>query len=114
MGERGRQREGKHLLALNGYVTRRKDRKDRRGGGGLIDATEEVSAQCDIDLSDCNEEILWCRLAEGNILAGVCYNFTSNMQEEEAKIHSNIIQACSRMSNKEVMLCGDFNHNTIN
>ena len=23
-------------LALNGYVTRRKDRKDRRGGGGLI------------------------------------------------------------------------------
>ena len=101
-------------LALNGYVTRRKDRKDRRGGGGLIYATEEVSAQCDIDLSDCNEEILWCRLAEGNILAGVCYNSTSNMQEEEAKIHSNIIQAYSRMSNKEVLLCGDFNHNTIN
>ena len=100
-------------LALNGCVTRRKDRKDRRGGGVLIEATEEVSAQCDIDLSDCNEEILWCRLAEGNILAGVCYNSTSNMQEE-AKIHSNIIQACSRMSNKEVMLCGDFNHNTIN
>ena len=101
-------------LALNGCVTRRKDRKDRRGGGGLIYATEEVSAQCDIDLSDCNEEILWCRLAEGNILAGVCYNSTSNMQEEEAKIHSNIIKAYSRMSNKEVMLCGDFNHNTIN
>ena len=98
-------------LALNGYVTRR---KDRRGGGGLIYATEEVSAQCDIELSDCNEEILWCRLAEGKILAGVCYNSTSNMQEVEAKIYSNIIQACSRTSNKEVMLCGDFNHNTIN
>ena len=92
-------------LALNGYVTRRKDRKDRRGGGGLIYSTE---------LSDCNEEILWCRPAEGNILAGVCYNSTSNMQEEEAKINSNIIQVCSRMSNKEVMLCGYFNHNTIN
>ena len=39
---------------------------------------------------------------------------TSNMQEEEAKINSNIIKACSRTSNKEVMLCGDFNHNTIN
>ena len=140
-------------LALNGCVTRRKDRKDRRGGGGLIYATEEVSAQCDIYLSDCNEEILWCRLAESNILAGVCYNSTSNMlqlaesnilagvcynstsnmlqlaesnilagvcynstsnMEEEAKIHSNIIQACSRTSNKEVMLCGGFNHNTIN
>ena len=101
-------------LALNGCVTRRKDRKDRRGGGGLIYATEEVSAQCDIDLSDCNEEILWCRLAEGNILAGVCYNSTSNMQEEEAKINSNIFKAYSRTSNKEVMLCGDFNHNTIN
>ena len=111
-------------LALNGCVTRRKDRKDRRGGGGLIYATEEVSAQCDIDLSDCNEEILWCRLTEGNILAGVCYNSTSNMlqlaegnilagvcynstsnMQEEGKIHSNIIKVCSRTSNKEVMLC---------
>ena len=36
------------------------------------------------------------------------------MQEEEAKINSNIIKACSRTSNKEVMLCGYFNHNTIN
>ena len=100
-------------FALNGYVTMRKDRKDRRGGGVLIYAKEEVSAQCDIELSDCNEEILRCRLAEGNILAGVCYNSTSNMQEE-AKIHSNIIKACSRTSNKKIMLCGDFNHNTIN
>ena len=48
-------------FALNGYVTMR---KDRRGGGVLIYAKE---------LSDCNEEILWCRLAGGNILAGVCY-----------------------------------------
>ena len=100
-------------LALNGCVTRRKDRKDRRGGGVLIDATEEVSAQCDIDLSDCNEEILWCRLAEGNILAGVCYNSTSNMQEE-AKIHSNIISLQQNVKQRSnVMLC-DFNHNTIN
>ena len=80
----------------------------------LIYAKEEVSAQCDKELSDCNKEILWCRLAGGNILAGVCYISTSNMQEEEAKIHSNIIKACSRTSNKEVMLCGDFNHNNIN
>ena len=87
-------------VALNGYITMRKDRKDRRDGGGLIYAKEEVSAQCDIELSDCNEEILWCRLAEGNILAGVCYNSTSNMQEEETQINSNIIKACSRMSNK--------------
>ena len=98
-------------FALNGYITMRKDRRD---GGVLIHAKVEVSAQCDIELSDCNEEILWCRLAEGNILAGVCYNSTSNMQEVEAIIHSNIIKACSRTSNKEVMLCGDFNHNTIN
>ena len=49
-------------LALNGCVTRRKDRKDRRGGGGLIYATVEVSAQCDIDLSDCNEEVGWQRV----------------------------------------------------
>ena len=54
------------------------------------------------------------RLAEGNILAGACYNSTSDMQEEKANIHSNITKACSRMSNKEIMLCGDFNHNTIN
>ena len=74
----------------------------------LIYAKEEVSAQSDIELSDCNEEILWSRLAGGNILS------TSNMQEEEAKINSNIIKECSRMSNKEVMLCEDFNHNTIN
>ena len=87
-------------FALNGYVTTMKDRKARRGGGVLIYATVEVSAQCDIDLSDCNEEILCCRLAEGNIRAGVCYNSTSNMQEEEAKIHSNIIKACSRTSKK--------------
>ena len=40
------------------------DRKDRRDGGVLIYAKEEGSAQCDIELSDCNEEILWCRLAE--------------------------------------------------
>ena len=93
-----------HLMT----VTMRKDRKDRRDGGGLIYAKEEVSAQCDIELSDCNEEILRCRLAEGNILAGVCYNSTSNMQEEEAKNHSNIIKACNITSNKEVMLCGDF------
>ena len=78
-------------------LTMRKDRKDRRGGGVLIYTKEEVIAQCDIELSDCNEEIRWCRLAEGNILAGVCYNFTSNMQEEEANINSNIIDACSRM-----------------
>ena len=80
----------------------------------LIYTKEEVSAQCGIELSDCNEEIMWCRLAGGIILAGVCYNSTSNMQEEEANIHSNIIKACSRMSNKEIMLCGDFNHNTTN
>ena len=46
---------------------------------------QKKSAQCDIELSDCNKEILWRRLAGGNILAGVCYNSTSNMQEEEAK-----------------------------
>ena len=66
-------------FALNDYIIMRKDRKNRRGGGMLIYAKEEVSAQCDTELSDCNEEILWCRLAEGNILAGVCYNSTSNM-----------------------------------
>ena len=98
-------------FALNGYVIMRKDRKDRRGGGMLFYAKEEVSARCDIGLSDCNEEILWCRLAGGNILAGVCYNSTSNILEEEAKIHCNIIRVCSRMSNKE-MLCED--QNTIN
>ena len=48
----------------------------------LIYAKEEVSAQCDIELSDCNEEILWCRLTGGHILAGVCYNSTSNTQEQ--------------------------------
>ena len=36
------------------------------------------------------------------------------MQEEEATIHSKLNKAYSRMSHKEVMLCGDFNHNTIN
>ena len=36
------------------------------------------------------------------------------MQEEEVKIHSNITKACSRTSNKELMLCGDFTHNTTN
>ena len=83
--------------------------------GVLIYAKEEVSAQCDIDLSDCNEKILWCRLAEGNILAGACYSSTSsNMQEKETNIHSNIIKACSRMLNKEMMLCRNFSHNTIN
>ena len=101
-------------FALNGYVTMRKDRKGRRGGGVLIYAKEEISAQCEVEISDCNEEILWRRLAEGNILAGVCYNSTFNMQEEEANIHFYIIEACSRTSNKEVVLCGDFNHNTIN
>ena len=58
-------------LALNGYVTMRKDRKGRRGGGVLICAKEEISAQREIEISDCSEDILWCRLAEGNILAGV-------------------------------------------
>ena len=37
-------------FALNGYVTVRKDRKDRRDGGVLICAKEEISAQCDIEL----------------------------------------------------------------
>ena len=101
-------------FALNGYVTMRRNRKDGRGGGVLICAKEEVSAQCDIDLSDCNEEILWCKLTGGNILAGVCYNCISNMQEEDTKSHPNIIKTCNRMSNKEIMLRGDFNHNTIN
>ena len=70
-------------FALNGYVIMRKDRKDRRGGGVLFYAKEEVSVQCDIGLSDCNEEILWCRLAKGNILAGVCYNSTCKKNKQQ-------------------------------
>ena len=52
-------------FALNGYVTKRKDSKDRRGGRVLIYAKEEVSAQCDMELSDCNKEILWCKAGRG-------------------------------------------------
>ncbi len=45
------------------------------------------------------------------ILIGVCYHSTSASTEEEQALHALISKACEM--NDNVMICGDFNHRTI-
>ncbi len=43
---------------------------------------------------------------------GVCYHSTSSTAEEEVALHQLIIRAC--IAYKDILICGDFNHRTIN
>ena len=79
----------------------------------MIHVKEEIAVTEETHLMEENVEILWCRLASSKILLGVCYNSSSNSVAEQEKIYKNIEKVCSQLCNKEAMICGDFNHKSI-
>ncbi len=59
-------------------------------------------------------DTVWIKLKtlNGEICIGVCYHSTSSMAEEEVTLHQLISRAC--IAYKDILICGDFNHRTIN
>ena len=80
-------------LGLEGYVTFRKDRMGRRGGGVLLYIKETIPAY-EVQLkeeADCNEAI-WCNLVTGHttVTIGVEYRCPNITKQNNEKIHSAI------------------------
>ena len=98
-------------LALTGYVTFRKDRRERRGGGVILYIKESIQAY-EITLkseADC-EEAIWCNIVNSNsTLTIVVYRSPDIGQEEDVKLQ----KAIREVSKGESVIMGDFNHGHI-
>ena len=102
-------------LKLDNYEMIRKDRLQQRGGGCLIYYRKDVLVK---DLPEMTNiegtEAVWCKIhgSGAELVVGVCYQKPSATEEEERALHQVISLACEKYDN--VMICGDFNHRTIN
>ncbi len=99
-------------LGLEGYVTVRKDRMGRRGGGVLLYIKENIPAY-EVQIqeeADCKEAI-WCKLVTGHttVTIGVVYRCPNITKENNEKIHN----AISEVSKGDCIILGDFNHGYI-
>ncbi|KAK4325949.1 hypothetical protein Pmani_003513 [Petrolisthes manimaculis] len=45
------------------------------------------------------------------MVVGLCYNSTSTTNKQEISLHKKIEEVCGKYG--QVVICGDFNHNTI-
>ena len=64
-------------------------------------------------MNENDTETVWCTLTSKSspILLGVCYNSTSATAEQKFVLYDKIRKACDEYKN--VMVCGDFNHPSI-
>ena len=80
-------------LGLTGYVTFRRVRIGRRGGGVILYIKEYIQAY-EIKLereADCNEAV-WCKIVSGNkkITIGLVYRSPNINEEDNTKIQNAI------------------------
>ena len=106
---------GNAYLQLEGYEISRNDRNHKKGGGCLIYSKESLNVvlECNLTYTD-KTDTVWIKLKtqNGDICIGVCYHSTSATAEEEVALHELISRAC--ITYKDILICGDFNHRTIN
>lgn len=101
-------------LKLDGYEIFRKDRKQIKGGGCIIHSKSSLNMQLVPELTNVDKtETVWGKIKckEADLLVGVCYHSPSANEEEERALHNLIESATKRR--EEVLICGDFNHRTI-
>ncbi len=106
---------GNAYIQLDGYEISRNDRKHKKGGGCLIYSKESLIVLLEHNLTYTDRtNTVWIKLTtlNGEICIGVCYHSNSSMAEEEVALHQLISRAC--IAYKDILICGDFNHRTIN
>ena len=102
-------------LKLENYEIIRNDRLQQRGGGSLIYYRKDVSVSGLPEMTNVDgTETVWCKMhgSGAELVVGVCYQKPSAVDEEERALHQMISLACEKYN--DVMICGDFNHRTIN
>ena len=101
-------------INIPGYDLIRKDRMNKRGGGCLIYAKEELKVTV-IDLASVeNTESAWClvKTRDLELVVGVCYLSPSAGQDEEIRLYNYISEICNSYNN--IVITGYFNHISIN
>ena len=100
---------GEGELSLDGLDFMRNGRK-RRGGGCFIYVKVDLKAIMLWELTHVEDiDTVWCRVCDATL--EVCYNTTTNSQEQQKNLQELLEVAC-RMKEDNV-ICGDFNHRTI-
>ena len=92
----------------------RSDRLCSKGCGCKLYVKELYKTIVVDDLTNVPEsESVWCELTSTkySLVIGVCYHSTSASVVNEVALHNVIGQACHTYKN--VLICGDFNHRTI-
>ena len=105
---------GEAEINIPGYDLIRKDRMNKRGGGCLINAKEELKVTV-IDLASVeNTESAWClvKTRDLELVVGVCYLSPGAGQDEEIRLYNCISEICNSYNN--IVITGDFNHRSIN
>ena len=96
-------------LGLADYVTFRKYRMGRRGGGVLLYIKETIQVQLPKE-ADCNEAI-WCKLVTGHttVTPGVVYRCPNITEQNNEKLHN----AITEVSKGDCIIVRGFNHGNI-
>ena len=99
-------------ISFEGFQTFRKERKDRIGGGVLLYIRKDIKAVRREMFEHIEAETIWCEIFIGGegTLIGVSYRSpTSSVEEDEI-----LFQMIGNVSDKKLMLMGDFNFGNIN
>ena len=103
------------FYSIPGFTIFRRDRQTKNGGGVLAFVTDELSVSRRKDMEDLNLEILWLvapfKSKRSLLLAGV-YRPPSSTKADDIALENNIEKA--DLSNKEIILAGDFNIDATN
>ena len=99
---------------MHGYDVIRNEMMNKRGGGCLIYAKEELKVTV-IDLAIVeNTESAWClvKTRDLELVVGVCYLSPSAGQDKEISLYNCISEICNSYNN--IVITGDFNHRSFN
>ena len=101
-------------LSIDDFATFRSDKKLSVGGACMFYVKNCHSATLvEVITNVPDTETVWCKLILSNmsILIGVCCHTAPATVVNEIALHSTIRKACSM--NDDVIICGDFNHSSI-